>query len=449
LDFTLGTYESRAEAAFIGQPVFVLLQDADLDRSPKRDTAPIKVISRYRDIEAEELAKDQAGDIEKLMAGQEEIRRYRTRDEVTLTLEELGEEPVRTGKFAGKVEITGHRDEQTVDTTDNALVCATGDEIIMTYIDELHIGGESPRQVDAMIVVSGEIENRPMATQYVVADPVVRARKNAVEATAYLELGRIFKSMGLLKGAADKCDLGLAQVEMIIRSRDQIPVTLTEEAFRLKWELEIVKEDFDSAIATCQLFNKMFPQSPIVDQALLGIGKIHLERNDYKKAQSVFEQILKLPNSLAKAEAQFRIAETVEAQAMAATPPNPNAAIPHYKLCAERYPDSEFAGESLGKLIDYHVETKDYAQADDLLNQIFQDHPDAQFLDGMLLKWVVVSFRMGNFQKAQEKCAQLLFEYPESRFAERAKALMPRIEEKVKGGSAPAESAAPTTNSRS
>jgi TolA-binding protein len=70
-------------------------------------------------------------------------------------------------------------------------------------------------------------------------------------------------------------------------------------------------------------------------------------------------------------------------------------------------------------------------QADILLQQIFQDYPDAAFLDGMLLKWVLVSFRANQFQKAHEKCNQLIFDYPESPFAERAKQIMPRIEARL------------------
>jgi TolA-binding protein len=433
LEFTLGTFESKAPAAFLGQPLFILLQDADLDVSEKADTVQIKVISRYRDREAEDLARDQLSDLERMMAAGEEIRRYTNRDEVVVTLTELGEGAVvRSGRFAGRVQLLAEQAGQPASADDAVLMAVTGDEVIATYVDELHIAGDSAREVTASLTVAGEIENRPMATQYVVADPVVRARKNLVEATAYLELARIFKSMGLNAGAAERCDLGLAQIEDVIRSREQIPNPLTEEAFQLKWNLEIVKEDFEAAITTCQLFNRLFPDSPIVDQALLGIGRIHQERGDWARALAVFQRVLALPQSLAKAEAQFRIAETVEAQGLAASPPNQFAAIPHYKQVAERYPDSQFAGEALGKLIDYHVLTKDYAQAEDLLNQIFQDHPDAQFLDAMLLKWVVVAYNMGNFQKAQEKCSQLLFEYPESPFAERAKGLLPRIEERIR-----------------
>ena len=50
----------------------------------------------------------------------------------------------------------------------------------------------------------------------------------------------------------------------------------------------------------------------------------------------------------------------------------------------------------------------------------------------MLLKWVMVSYRTGDFQKAYDKCTQLLFEYPASPYSERARAILPKIEQKVK-----------------
>ena len=107
-------------------------------------------------------------------------------------------------------------------------------------------------------------------------------------------------------------------------------------------------------------------------------------------------------------------------------------AIVEYKTCAERYPDSPYAGEALGKLIDYHVDKKDNAAASELLEQVFQDYPDAQFLDKMLLKWVMVAYRMGDVQKAHDKCEQLLFEYPASAAAEKGRAIMPKIQAKLK-----------------
>ncbi len=46
--FTLGTFEGRAAAAFINQPLSVLVTDADRDTGDEADTLNVRVISRYK-----------------------------------------------------------------------------------------------------------------------------------------------------------------------------------------------------------------------------------------------------------------------------------------------------------------------------------------------------------------------------------------------------------------
>jgi TolA-binding protein len=447
VNFTTGTYESAAAAAFQKQPLFVLLQDADLDGSDAADTAQVRIVSRYK----EETASGELGlDLERPEAGEEAA--YKIRDEVALTLKELGQAaPVHSGRFGGSVDIDAYREAQPVDKTDAALVCAVGDEVVATYIDNLHIGGESPREAKATTKVGGEIDRTPQPQQNVVPDPVLLARKNLVEATALLELARIFKSMGLMDGAKEKANEGLDRIAPVLQIDSPIPSNLKEEAFRLKWNLYIVQEDYKNAIVTCQLFNRLYPDSPFVDQALLGIGHIRFENKDYDQARGVFEQILRLERSLAKAEAQYMIAQAIEAKALAAataagTPRSqfiiPETAIQQYKLCADRYPDSPFAGESLAKLVQYYIDSRDYAQASDLLERVFEEYPDAEFLDTMLLQWVLVAYNMGDLPKAYEKCSQLVTEYPNSKHAPRAHELLDRIKKALERTAEPAEPAA-------
>jgi TolA-binding protein len=452
LMFTRGDYESQAVAAFMGQPVFVVLFDADLDTSAKADAATIRVMARFKEeLDDDEKAADaRTGvDIEKILRSEEDS--WRTRDEIRLTLGELRaavaaadaaeEKPapspadaspgdaVHTGRFGGRFDLAAFVEDQPVDQADGVLTVAVGDEIVATWADELNIAGPVPRTVTARTIVASEIDSKPRAVQYEVGDPVVAAKKNLVEAAAFLELGRIFKAMGLMKGAVEKVGEGITRIEPIIRQSGAIPASLTEEAFRTKWELHIVADDFNAAIQTCELFNRLYPESPFVDRALLQIGRIKEEGRKPQEAIAVYQRILNLPASQIKPEAQFRIAQATEKLEGNASA---EQAIVQYKLCAERYPDSPFAGESLGKLVDYHIEKKDNTAANDLLEQIFQDYPDAQFLDAMLLKWVVVAYRTGDFQKAYDKCTQLLFEYPASPYAERARATLPKIEQKVK-----------------
>lgn len=427
LNFTLGTYESKAVAAFIGQPLFVTLADIDKDTSPQAEEVKIRVVSRYKVEEDSSPAERTAAEIDKLFAEKNES--WKIRDEVSVTLKELGTAPIHTGRFGGSLKVTQFSEAQSVDKSDDSLACAIDDEVIAYYVDELHIGGKSPREVETKTRVIGEIDSRARAPLYEVFDPGIKAQKALVEARAHLELARIFKSMGLMKGVEDKCKIGLEHADSVIQTRTPLPSALREEAFQLKWEMYIAQENFQAAIGTCQLFNQLFPNSPFVDQALLGIGNVKLENKLYGEAIGVFRQVLGLKNSQAKAEAQFKIAEAIKRQPQKGSR---DQSIVEYKLCAERYPDSPFAGAALGEMVDYYVDTQDFRLANDLLERIFQDYPDAQFLDSMLLKWVVVSFKTNDIQRAHDKCQQLLFDYPSSTYAEKAKELLPRLEQRLK-----------------
>lgn len=437
--FMLGSYETEAESAFLGQPVFLLVNDLDMDVAPQADKLTARLISRYTQEEKEDQAS-RVIDIDRVAMGEKE-KTYLIRDEATVILNEEGTNaPVHTGRFIGNIMLTPAVEGTQSDKSDALLSCVLGDEIVLEYADNQHIDGTSPRTVTAMMKVTGELDGRPIATQSIVTDPIVKTEKQIVEAKAYLELTRIFKSMGLKKSANDKAKEGLERVQDIIVSRlSAIPSRFREEAFKIKWELLIEMEDYEGTISTCELFNRLFPNSPYVDEALLKVGYVHAENKKYTDAILVFRRVINLPNARVKAEAQYQIGEILLSQADPAFNPNPSQqawyksqAMQEFKTCAEQYPDSEFAGKALGKLVDYFFETKDYARAEDLLQQIFQDYPDANFLDGMLLKWVLLAYRMGNYGQALEKCNQLLFDYPTSPFVTEAKNALPLIEGKLK-----------------
>jgi TolA-binding protein len=439
---SMGDYDTRAKLAFIDQPVYVVLQDADLDVSARSDEAKVKVVSRYRveDVAEEAPVEAGKGGFADLLV-QKKKENYRVRDELVLTLKEVGAaEPVRTGRFHGKfMTMAADAAGRTPDKTDDRLACSADDEVVVTYIDELHGEGAAPRECISKATVAGVLDSSVKITQSYTPDETIKAKKNIVEGQAYLELARIFKDMGLQRGANTKAAEGIERADAVILTQAAIDPVLREQAFKLKWELHIAQNDLTAAIATCQTFNKLFPNSPFVDQALKGIAEVKQKQGDLQGAIVVYQQILGLQNSLAKAEAQFRIAECTEEIAMASALPgstgNPlETAIPIYKIVADKYPDSPFAGPALGKIIDYHVESKDYAGASQLLEQVFQDYPDVDFLDAMLMKWVLVAYRMGDFKKAHEKCSQLLFEYPDSTYAGKAREIMPKIEAKLQQG---------------
>ncbi len=435
VQFTTGTYESPAVAAFLGQPLFVVVRDADLDTSARADSAEVTLEVRYR-VETDRV--DEA--VVDAQLGLGEQQQYRTRDQLTVRLRELGQgEAVHSGRFAGKITLQAITMDAPADTTDRILSAALNDEILVTYSDARHIQGEAVREVQARIVAAGEIDAAPRATQPIVSDPTLRAQVRLVEAEAFLELARIFRSMGLNDGGDEKAREGLDRIQQVLRIETPIAATYREQAWKLKWQLQMVQEDFAGAITTCKLFHALYPDSPFVDQAMVSVGKIRFEDKKYKEAIEVFEAILAMPNSHAKAEAQYMIARSLDAGIRAEEVKTPagarkrEAAIRAYKRCAEKYPDSEFAGPSLAELVDYYIRTRDFVRANDLLEQIFQDYPDAAFLDAMLLKWTQVAYLNREYRKAYEKCTQLIFEYPDSQYIDQAKRILPSLQRIVKG----------------
>jgi len=419
LTFTLGTFESLTPAAYLGQPLFMRLWDLDRDTSADRDTVTVRIASMYKpkDDELEEKPEEPAAtiDVEELLKGEdveeEEEEKLAVRDEVVLTLSERGEAPIRSGVFIGSLPVERALSAESIDKKDDRLAAEIGDQIVATYVDDLHIGGHVPIETTAQIVVAGEIDSSPRAAQDVVPDPLVRAKKKLVEAEAFLELARIFRDMGLARGAKAKAGEGLSRAEDVIRTRADLPSALKENAFRLKWELHLAEDDFGKAMATCSTFNRLFPESPLVDRALMGIADALAAKGDTKGAINVWRQVTRLANSHAKAEAQFKIAETLD------TGEDRAGAIREYMACAQRYPDSEYAGKALGEVIVYHTRTGAYDVADDLLEQIFIDYQDEDFLDEMLYRWIIVAFESGDYNKALSKYKQLISEYPGSRAA--------------------------------
>ncbi len=458
VNFTLATFEGKAPAGFLGQPAFVTVKDADMDSTPEADKLRIKIIARYKKEveEHEDVSSIMGVDIEKLLAEDKKKERWVTRDEVELELTEQAEartsktgrsatrkskkrrsraraRAIRTGRFGGKVMLKEAITGEDIDTTDQVLICKLGDEVIATYVDSLHVQGTFDRTMTAKLQVAGYIQEYAKAMTTVVNEPLLKTKKNLVEGMAFFELGKIFRDMGLREGAGEKCEEGLGRLNEIIAIKEPLPREKIEEAYQLKWRTEMVMSDYGAAIRTCREFNRKYPDSPLVDAALKEVGMIHMEKGNYRQAKEIFRQILNLANSQIRPEAQFRLAECQEKEK------DLSSAIPAYQVCAERYPDSEFAGAALAKQVDHYFKAKDYVTANELLENIFSEHQDADFLDSMLIKWVLVAYKMGDFHKAYEKCSELVFEHPDSRFARKAQQILPKIERKIKAKQKPSE----------
>jgi TolA-binding protein len=450
--FYLGDYSTPAYIAYPGQPQVVMLRDADLDKTPQAETATLTISSRYK-VEAKDAAEtDDLLDIFALEDEEEDA--WKERDSITITLEErlqpgVFSQEIRTGIFAGKIQLAPVGEGVEPKSDDDILHTDELDELLVTYTDEVHLYGDNPRESDSKIKVSGSVNSGVTADQYVVFEELLKARKGSVEAEALAGLGEIYKDMGLDQRATLRAKEALGKVDPIIINRKKLPGDIVENAFRLKWESELIKDDFAAATSTCLAFNRLYPESVMADQALMTLGRSLVDRGDFQQAVEVYSRVLELENPISGAEAQFRIGEARQQQAeekieaedahnskwgkagLSKATALQNAmggAIAAYSKTYRNYPESSFAADALGRVVRHYVDTEAFPQAANLLESVFNEYPDAAFLDEMLMLWAKVAYRMGDNTMAQAKLRQLIFDYPSSKQAGEARKMLTGLE---------------------
>lgn len=416
--FTDGAFREYVKGVFSGQPTFIRVKDYDMDVTDGRDAVKVKLYSRFKEPVAEGGATN------------EESQVFQDRDALEITLQESGE---HTGLFTGTLNIQQWKEGDPVTMTDANLLAGEKDMVFVEYMDKEHIAGlKEPRKVTAKAeFLTGEIPDVWVA-QREVSTENLRARKNITEAKFYLRLAGIFKDVGLVGRSKEKAETGLEKVEDVIRRSTRVALAqdLVEEAYRIKWELQIAKDDLAGAIGTCRQLMALFPASSLADVAMMQIARANLDAGRTREATAILKGILGLKVSPEmKAEAQYLVATTLEKgidsklgkeerlRAM-------GQAIEAYKTCAEKYPDSPFAGEALGKVIDFHLEARDYNRCLEMLQTVVQDYPDAPFMDEMLLKWGVVLVRVGRPEEAREKLSTVTRDYPNSAAATKAQKVL-------------------------
>jgi TolA-binding protein len=446
--FYLGDNSTPAYIAYPGQPQVVMLRDADLDTSPAAESITLTVKSLFKAQDKPAAEGDELLDIFALE--DDEKDQWIERDSITVTLTEIGEgAEIRTGVFLGKIPLAPLTEGVEPTTNDNILHTAELDELSISYTDKVHLYGDDPRETEARIKVSGSVNSGVTADQYVVFEELLKARKGSVEAEALVGLGSIYKDMGLDLRASERANEALDKIDPIIVNRAKLPGDLVEQAFKLKWESELLKNDFSSAMATCLAFNRLYPESVLADQALMTLGRSLADRGEYKQAVDVYGRVLQLENPISAAEAQFRIGEVLakEAEDLTAAADEHNSkwgkaglnaatalqtrmapAINAYQKTYQAYPESSYAAEALGRVVRHYVETDSFAQAAGLLESVFAEYPDAAFLDEMLLLWANVAFRMDDTATARAKLQQLLFDYPTSQYVAEARKRLAGLE---------------------
>ena len=422
--FMDGAYRQRVNGVFANQPAFIRLRDLDLSVNAQPDKAKVTVIARYLPPKptAEEIAEGAM-----LVPDDEQIWLERGRLDVILT--ETGN---HTGVFEGRFfpvleGVTGG----------DRLFVMPDDKVTVEYLDERHLNGSTPelRTAEVVILVGGSTEAQSIMAASSV--PTVQARKLLLEAQLFLQWGSIFKDVGLFNQASAKAQEGLDRIAeiMTLASQHSLDRSVIEYAYAARWDLLLVQDKLGEAIQTCQQLMRRYPDTLLADMAFMKIAAARVaspHQHEIQEGIRVYQTVLAMPNSIFKAEAQFRIAEAQEMLAKMQAegrdrPPDYTAAIHSYRVCAETFPDSSFAGESFKRIINYYINVRDFSRAIETLERVSQDYPDAPWMDDMLVRWGLVLNRMGNRQGAIEKFRKVVEEYPGGAAAQQASENLKRL----------------------
>ena len=426
--FMDGAQRQKVSGVFVGQPAFIRLKDLDLDVSAKPDKATVKVAALYRERPeippGETVAPPPAPDAPWLVRGETDV--------------ELTETGDRTGVFTGRIVPQLMKGTNAPALPRGEIAVNPEEKIRVTYDDALHIRGDKPetRTAEAYVLVGASTEPQSIVAH--ASEATVQAKKLLLEGQLLCQWGRIFKDTGLDTNAKAKAEEGLDRVDEIMQLAKRFPLerSVVEEAYQVKWSLQLVVGDLDLAIATCRELVRLYPDTALADRAFLEIGKARAAVKNHeslRNAIQVFNAVTRLPNSPLKAEAQFRVGEALEELARlrsrgSARRPDYSQAMVAFRRCAETYPNSSYAGDSFKRVIDYYISVRDYPRAVEVLERVFQDYVDAPWLDEMLLKWGVVCHRQGRRDEAIEKFHRVVEEYPGGQAARQASNFLKKLE---------------------
>ena len=434
LTFLDGAMRQKVKGVFVDQPAFVRLRDLDLDATDGKDKAKVVVKSMYR-----ERPEPAPGEL--VAPPPPPDAPWLVRSEVEIDLEEV--EP-RAGIFAGRIvtRLIPADTNKIVQLPPGEIYANAEDKLVAEYTDARHLAGVKPvqRTAEAVVLVGGSTEPQSIVAH--ASEATVQAKKLLLEAQLLQKWGAIFKEVGLMDSASEKSAEGLKRISEVfdLASRNTLERSVIESAYETRWNLFLVRNDLKNAVDTCNALVKRFPDTPLADRAFMQIAMARREEKApgaEDAAIAIFNAILGLPVSQLKAEALYRIGETLETKARKAAAnsrnrhakPDFSAAITAYSRCAEGYPSSAFAGESYKRMVDYYVSIKSFSKATEIINRVLEDYPDAPWLDEMLLKWGVILHRQGDREGAVAKFRQILEEYPGGKAAKQATSFLKRLEE--------------------
>ena len=328
---------------------------------------------------------------------------------------------VHSGVFRTTVAVV--RAEEAV--ADGQLQALPGDQIRITYEDQLHTGEGVAVLTSTGRCLEGNIGG-VRVTRALISDEELRVQTQLKTADALTRIGNRYKEFGLKKKAEEKYGQALGVCEQIMPEVQKLRGRLLEETYVQLWHIYFEMDRLNLAAAMCERLQREFPASGFVDDALLQLADVARVGGELNRAIGIYTRLANMQTSQLRGEAQFGIAECFEAMAEAQTSEAGAAqlkdkAFQEYKKVYDQFPESGRVGEAVAKMANHYYVQKDYSRAIDTFETVLESHPDARFLDVILFNYGRCLFRMDRRGPARQRFEQLIADFPESSLAQEAK----------------------------
>lgn len=154
------------------------------------------------------------------------------------------------------------------------------------------------------------------------------------------------------------------------------------------------------------------------DAKLLERGRGKLHDDDFDEAIRIFKQIFDLPKSDVKDGAIFYTALALEKRAAKSTDGEKRAAdekeaLVHYQKCADSFPDSPFAADSIIRIGNMHLKQQRYKEAAEYFLSFQQARPTHRLSPLALFLAAQCAYKLGDFKSAAERFTKVIDTYPD------------------------------------
>jgi outer membrane protein assembly factor BamD (BamD/ComL family) len=457
VSFASEDYQTDVQQEVYSSPTNLKVVDADMDAGDERDS--VEVVLSVVEPEQKEGEGSEETDEGQLHGGHPDYRdsyapteQYKIKKSTTESGEvkrkvveaETDEKPplIPEGAPHARVRLTETEPHSGVFTAElkgtprgvmvgeQELVISPDQRLRAAYTDERNISRRKPWVVWSAVKLLPSSEGNVEAPQ--TQDSPLTRRAQLEKGISEGELAKVYEELGLQEMAELYYQKALRTCGKVAKQEGL--TALGQEATHAIWRLYFESGQAEKAIAACEQLVKEFPDSELVDEAYLTMGKALMEKANAtegrektryaRRAVSSLTRLLRAkPKSEYKAEALYRIGEALFMAGESGTK--------YMERIVKEHPDSPYAALALQKSGRHAYENKDYPSAYEYFTRIVMNYPDAENIDRVMYLRGHCQAKQRKYSRALRAYYELIDNHPGSPYAKKARKIADYIRKKM------------------